>query len=158
MKQPTIAQDQDASLLNVGQTFYCDVMDILTVARIPFLAGGGYALSAYTGIARATKGLDLFVLPADVTRTLNACSDAGFPTKLKFSHWLGKVSKDEFFVDIIFGSGNGLCPVDEAWFQHAVPSRVRHRSVLLCPPEEMMWSKAFIMERDRFDSADIAHL
>jgi hypothetical protein len=27
-----------------------------------------------------------------------------------------------------------------------------------CPVEEMIWSKAFIMERERFDGADIAHL
>jgi hypothetical protein len=29
---------------------------------------------------------------------------------------------------------------------------------LLCPPEEVVWSKAFIMERERFDGADINHL
>jgi hypothetical protein len=31
-------------------------------------------------------------------------------------------------------------------------------AVRLCPPEEMIWSKAFIMERERYDGADIAHL
>lgn len=158
MKQQTVTMGHNAALLNVEQAFYCDVMDILTAARIPFLVGGGYALAAYTGIARATKDLDLFILPADVSRTLDACSSAGFSTKLKFSHWLGKVSKDEYFVDIIFGSGNGLCSVDEVWFQYAVPSTVLHRPVLLCPPEETIWFKAFIMERDRFDGADLAHL
>ena len=30
--------------------------------------------------------------------------------------------------------------------------------VRLCPAEEMIWSKAFIMERERFDGADVAHL
>jgi hypothetical protein len=30
--------------------------------------------------------------------------------------------------------------------------------VRLCPPEEMIWSKAFIMERERYDGADVAHL
>jgi hypothetical protein len=39
----------------------------MRAARIPFLVGEGYALAAYTGIARATKDLDLFVLPADVS-------------------------------------------------------------------------------------------
>ena len=28
----------------------------------------------------------------------------------------------------------------------------------LCPPEEMIWSKAMIMERERYDGADVAHL
>ena len=27
-----------------------------------------------------------------------------------------------------------------------------------CAPEEMIWMKAYIMERERFDGADIAHI
>src|SRR6185503_16206765 len=30
--------------------------------------------------------------------------------------------------------------------------------VLVCPPEEMIWTKAFVMERERFDGADVNHL
>jgi hypothetical protein len=30
--------------------------------------------------------------------------------------------------------------------------------VRLCPPEETIWSKAFVMERERYDGADISHL
>ncbi len=28
----------------------------------------------------------------------------------------------------------------------------------LCAPEEIIWMKAYIMERERFDGADVAHL
>jgi hypothetical protein len=30
--------------------------------------------------------------------------------------------------------------------------------VKLCAPEEMIWMKAYIMERERFDGADVAHI
>jgi hypothetical protein len=30
--------------------------------------------------------------------------------------------------------------------------------VQLCPAEETIWSKAFVMERERYDGADVAHL
>ena len=30
--------------------------------------------------------------------------------------------------------------------------------VKLCPPRRSLWSKAFVMERERFDGADVAHL
>ena len=30
--------------------------------------------------------------------------------------------------------------------------------ILLSPVEEMIWSKAFVMERERYDGADVAHL
>src|SRR5205085_11380786 len=64
----------------------------------------------------------------------------------------------ECVVDIMFNSVNGLCPVEDTWFEHAVPGILFGRSVMLCPPEELIWAKAFVMERDRFDGADIAHL
>jgi len=158
VKQPDPALHRNSTELNSEQMFYLDVMEFLTAARIPFLVGGGYALASYTGIDRATKDLDLFVLPEDFPRIMDVCSDAGYQTKVRFAHWLGKVSKGDFFVDIIFGSGNGLCLVDEGWFQHAVPGSVFNRQVRFCPPEETIWSKAFIMERNRFDGADIAHM
>ena len=30
--------------------------------------------------------------------------------------------------------------------------------VRICPVEEMIWSKAYVMERERYDGADVAHL
>ncbi|MGZ7080078.1 MAG: hypothetical protein ACXVJT_11740, partial [Thermoanaerobaculia bacterium] len=44
------------------------------------------------------------------------------------------------------------------WFEHAVRERVLDLDVLLIPPEEMIWSKGLIMERERFDGADVAHV
>jgi hypothetical protein len=51
-----------------------------------------------------------------------------------------------------------VCAVDDDWFRHAVPSTVMGQPVALCPAEETIWSKAFVMERERYDGADIAHL
>lgn len=38
-------------------------LEILKCAKIPFLAGGPYAMHQYAGIPRGTKGLDLFLKP-----------------------------------------------------------------------------------------------
>src|SRR5690606_7889998 len=62
------------------------------------------------------------------------------------------------FVDVIFSSGNGACPVDDEWFRAASRSDVFGVPVLLMPPEEMIWQKALILERERYDGADVAHL
>jgi hypothetical protein len=48
--------------------------------------------------------------------------------------------------------------VDEDWFSYARPSRLFDRDVLISPPEELLWSKSFVMERERFDGADVMHL
>src|SRR5207248_7763275 len=100
----------------------------------------------------------IFVRARDYPRTLQACTQAGYRAETTFEHWLGKIFAGEDFIDVIFSSGNGLAEVADRWFEHGVRAEVLGRSVLLCAPEEMIWSKAFIMERERYDGADIAHL
>src|SRR5260370_24288049 len=48
--------------------------------------------------------------------------------------------------------------MDEDLFEHAISDKVFDLPVRRCPAEEMMWSKAFIQERERYDGADVAHL
>jgi hypothetical protein len=199
-----------------GATFYRPAIQSLMEAGVPFLVGGAYALEVHTGIVRRTKDFDIFVLPADVPSALSAFSRAGYQTEIAFPHWLGKAFcgdhfidiiynsgngvcpvDDEWFeyavdgrvlgldlklnpagyqtkiafphwlakafcgdhfIDIIYNSGNGVCPVDEEWFDHAVDGRVLGLDLKLNPAEEAIWQKAFILERDRCDVADVAHL
>ena len=61
-------------------------------------------------------------------------------------------------MDVIFSSGNGIAGVDDLWFDHAASTRRPRHHVSAVPPEEMIWSKAFIQERERFDGADVLHL
>jgi hypothetical protein len=109
-------------------------------------------------VVRHTKDFDIFVRPKHVHRALRVFRGAGFHTDLPFPHWIGKVFHGEYFIDVIFNSGNGLCPVDDEWFRHAQDNVVLELSVMICPVEETIWQKAFILERDRCDSADVAHL
>ncbi len=138
--------------------FYVRAMRLLDEAGIEFLVGGAYAFERYTGIARHTKDFDIFVHPRDVERVLATLGAAGCETELPFPHWLGKARCGDDFVDVIFSSGNGVAVVDDGWFEHAVEEEVFGRRVRLIPAEEMIWSKAFIMERERFDGADVAHI
>jgi len=141
-----------------ARAFYLAALHTLRDSGIDFLVGGAYALQRYTGIARDTKDLDVFVRPGDCERVLAAFAEAGFDTELPFPHWLGKARSGGDMVDVIFSSGNGCARVDDDWFRHAVDDRVFDVAVRLIPAEEMIWSKALIMERERYDGADIAHL
>jgi hypothetical protein len=89
---------------------------------------------------------------------MDALAGAGYRTEIAYPHWLAKVYDGETFIDLIFSSGNGIARVDDEWFNHAPESVVLGLPVKLCPPEETIWSKAFIMERERYDGADVAHL
>ena len=138
--------------------FYRQVLDQLIGLGVPFLVGGGYAFRCHTGIDRVTRDFDVFMKPEHVEATLESLRNAGFDAVMVCPHWLAKVQSGEDYVDIIFSSGNGVAAVDDAWFEHSVECEVLGFSVRICPIEEMIWSKAFIMERERFDGADIVHL
>jgi hypothetical protein len=137
---------------------YREAMRTFDEAKVPFLVGGAYAYARYTGIERHTKDFDVFVRPGDLKGALGALARAGWKTERTFSHWLGKGYRGEDFVDVIFSSGNGVARVDEEWFGHAVAEEVLGYPTRLIPAEEMIWSKSFIMERERFDGADVAHV
>lgn len=133
-------------------------MQVLRENRVEFLVGGAYALAHYTGIVRDTKDFDLFLRPADVSLALAIWKRAGYKVGFAFTHWLAKVQRGKVWVDVIFGSGNGLGPVDDVWFQEAQRAKIFGLQVKVVPPEELIWQKAYIMERERFDGADVAHL
>lgn len=137
---------------------YVRALDALDARGVPFLVGGAYALKHYTGIVRSTKDVDLFVERRDLDRALDTLSEAGFRCEVPFPHWLAKAWAGEQFIDVIFNSGNGVTPVDALWFSHAERDVLLGAPVAIVPLEETLWSKAFVMERERFDGADIAHL
>lgn len=152
----------DSSTIRVSdgaQAFYVDVLRRLDAEDVPFMVGGAFALDCYAGVARQTKDLDLFVVREDWDRAALAMHAADYAVELPFPHWLGKITHpDGYFVDVIYNSGNGVTAVDEVWFEHARETEIFGQRVLLCPPEETIWSKAFVMERERYDGADVAHM
>lgn len=138
--------------------FYRSGIRALMEENVPFLVGGAYALAVYAGIERHTKDFDIFVRPRDAQWALDALGAAGYRTEMTFPHWLGKAYGDDDFIDVIFSSGNGVAVVDDEWFEHSVEAEVLGLPLRLCPAEEIIWSKAFIDERERYDGADVAHL
>ena len=138
--------------------FYIDALKKLQDTGIPFLVGGAFAFSHYSHVPRDTKDVDIFVRPDDCPRVLEAFAKFGYATEMPFPHWLGKIYADHHFIDVIFSSGNGLARVDDLWFDHAPRTNVLGVIVRLSPVEEMIWSKSFILERERFDGADVMHL
>lgn len=140
------------------RAFYRGVISALLSADMPFLVGGGHALAHYTGIKRQSKDLDLFVRRRDYEPVMQVLAAAGLRTEHAFPHWLGKVYCGKDFVDVIYSSGNAVASVDDEWFTHAEPISVLDLESRVCPAEEVIWSKAYVMERERFDGADVAHL
>jgi hypothetical protein len=138
--------------------FYRATLELFLREDLPFLVGGTHAYYRYTGVARETKDFDVFIRREDYPRFEKAVREAGYETELKFPHWLGKIYKDSAFIDLIFAGGNGEAPVDDDWFEHSVEGKIFNVPVRLVAPEDMIWSKSYVMERERYDGGDVMHL
>jgi len=138
--------------------FYKRAIELLRQSEIPFLLGGAYGVCVYTGLARHTKDVDLFIRAVDLDRALGIFERDGCRTEKTFPHWLAKVYLGQNVIDLIYAAGNGLGLVDDSWFTRGRDDELLGLPVKVMGPEEIIWMKAFVQERERFDGADIAHM
>src|SRR5919204_6651662 len=134
-----------------------DALRALVEDGVPFLVAGAYAFFEYTGIFRDTKDLDVFLRREDLDAARASLERAGFRTEQVDPVWLAKGFRGEWFVDLIHSSGNGVAVVDDLWFAYAREGEIMGVPVLLAPPEEIIWSKAYVCERERYDGHDITN-
>lgn len=130
----------------------------LNTAKVPFVVAGAFCVHYYTGIWRGTKDMDVFTLSDQAPRILKLLDAAGFSTWVEAEHWLGKATKDSCLVDVIFGSGNWVMPIDTIWFERSKNTILFGEPVQMAPIEEMIWTKSYIGGRERYDAPDVCHL
>src|SRR6059058_6685463 len=106
-------------------------LEVLQRGGIDPMVGGAYALRAHTGIWRDTKDLDLFVRKVQIHEALALLAKNGYRTELTDPLWIGKAFAGDYFVDLIFSSGNGVASVDAEWHKRAVLGDVLERPALL---------------------------
>ncbi|GHC63761.1 nucleotidyltransferase family protein [Limoniibacter endophyticus] len=141
-----------------AKIFVQEAIAELSRSEIPHLLAGTYAVSAYTGIVRPTKDLDIFCKAGDYARILAYFKEKGYSIEIEDDRWLGKVFKGPHFFDVIFASSNGTMPVGDEWFTHAREIEMYGHKLWIVGPTELIWSKAFIQLRHRYDGADIVHV
>jgi hypothetical protein len=150
--------NQDAEQFTEAQEFYRTALQLLVDNNLSFLMGGGFAFKQYTGITRDLKDLDLFCKAGEYPRILKLFSENGFQTELTDVRWLAKIYKNEHYIDLIFNTVNNICFVDNTWFEYAVPGEEFGVPVRYIPPEELLWCKVYVQNRERYDGADVNHI
>jgi hypothetical protein len=140
------------------RALFCEVLQHLNRARLPYAVSGAFALQKHTGIWRNTKDLDLFLPPQAVTETLRHLQEQGFDTEVRDPVWLAKAHRDGYFVDLITGMSNAIITVDHSWIERSSETVILGVPTRVLAPEELIASKLFVNFRERFDGADIAHV
>jgi hypothetical protein len=150
--------DSSAPARPNGCAFYAAMLEVLKGAGVPFQVGGSHAVGYYVGTTPNTKDIDVFCLASDYPKLLRAGMNAGYEAEVEDERWIAKLRKGDEFCDVIFGSANLVTPVTEAWFHERHEGEICGVTAPLVPPTELIWSKVFIMDRNRFDGNTVAHL
>jgi hypothetical protein len=137
---------------------YRRALEAVNTASVPYVVAGAYAIYEHTGIYRKTKDLDLFFEPGSIIAAAAALRNAGFVTRLEDPHWLAKAVMGDYFVDLIYGMGNGVETIDEDWMRYSRRGVLAATPVRIAPAEELIWHRLFINERHRHDMSDVVHL
>ncbi len=128
---------------------------------VPFAVGGGLAAMTYADQWRDTKDIDLYILRRDCEEFIHALSSLGlrdYYEKLPYDRkWIYRAYKDDCIVDLIWAMANQRAEVDESWFGGPEVEAGEERFRLLAP-EEALWSKLYVLQRDRTDWPDVLNL
>lgn len=126
------------------------------------MLGGGFAQAAFIGRWRDTKDIDFYLRPSDRERVIAALTRAGFADYYRTlpydRKWIYRSVKAGVIVDIIWSMANQRAQVDELWFARARQLTIRGQVLQVIPPEELMWCKLYVLQRDRCDWTDLFNL
>jgi hypothetical protein len=141
---------------------YKCVLDRVADQQIPFALGGGLALGVYTQKFRRSKDLDIYIMPEHCERVIDEMSHCGledyYSVKEYVRHWIYRGHRDDVIVDAIWAMANRRASVDERWVTTGPMVQMFGQEFRVIPAEELLWSKLYVLQRDRCDWPDIMNL
>jgi hypothetical protein len=155
-------QDIGAFIPEEDWKAYRAVIRLAKARDIRLAISGGFATSFYTAFWRNTKDMDVCVLPSDRDAMIEVTREAGlhdlYDEKPYDRGWIYRATRDGLIVDTIWQLANYQGEVDEAWLTNGPEVTLHGEAVRLVPPEEMIWSKIHIIQRERCDFPDIVNM
>src|ERR1044071_9172712 len=140
------------------ETYRC-VMQTAKRRGIPYALGGALAVGAYTDRWRKTKDIDMYVMPKDRAAMIEVFSDCGledyFDRVAYDRRWIYRGYTGDCIVDAIWAMANMRAQVDEGWLNRGNEYRTDGMTFRVLPPEELIWSKLYVMQRERCDWPDV---
>ena len=136
---------------------YKAAMALARSRGLRFAVGGGFATMVYTGHWRETKDIDFFIVERDKEEMIRILTECGledyYDQQAYERHWIYRSHKGENIVDVIWAMANRRAAVDEQWLDGPEVELDGERFQLV-PAEETLWSKLYVLQRDRCDWPD----
>jgi hypothetical protein len=143
---------------------YERVMRLANDRGVSYAVGGALAMGAYTERWRNTKDIDLYTLPRDRGRMIEIfgeCGLADYYDKLPYDRrWIyrGFDEPSGSIVDVIWAMANMRTEVDNGWLTRGREFMTGDIGFRVLPVEELIWSKLYVMQRERCDWPDILNI
>jgi Uncharacterised nucleotidyltransferase len=141
---------------------YSRVLNAVREAGVGFALGGAFAVATYTGQWRNTKDLDVYVEPSDRQTMVELLSSFGLTDmheRLAYDRaWIYRACQGETIVDVIWSMANYRAEVDRSWLDSGPVIDLRGVRCRVLSAEVMLWTKLFVLQRDRCDWPDIMNL
>ena len=141
---------------------YGEVIQRARARGIRFAVGGAFGTAVYTGELRNTKDFDFYLLPADRESMKQVIAEAGLRDhfeRLSYDRsWIYRGSREDIIVDAIWAMANHRADVDEHWLTRGPEISIRGERLRAIPVEELIWSKLYVMQRERCDWGDVFNL
>jgi hypothetical protein len=131
-------------------------------AGVPFAFGGAFATAVYTGELRNTKDFDFYITPQDREVMQDVVTRAGLLDhfeRLSYDRsWIYRASDGDVIVDSIWDMANHRAQVDMDWLTRGPLVELQGEEIRAIPAEELIWSKLYVLQRDRCDWGDVLNL
>jgi hypothetical protein len=131
-------------------------------AGVRFAFGGAFATAVYTGELRNTKDFDFYILAADRESMRAAIRRAGLHDhyeRLPYDRsWIYRASDGDVIVDAIWAMANLRAWVEESWLTTGPEVTIYGERMRALPIEELIWTKLYVLQRERCDWADVLNL
>lgn len=138
------------------------VLTGLNELGVPYMLGGAFAVNRHGAPWRNTKDLDLLVPPADRQRVIDLLTAQGFTDYYSVwpydREWIYRSHKGNKIVDVIWQSANKTGVIGPDWRERATPGEMAGVPTWFASVEDLIWLKAFIVQRERCDWPDILNL
>jgi hypothetical protein len=143
-------------------TVYHRVIREVRSAGVRFAFGGAFATAVYTGQLRNTKDFDFYISPEDREAMIAAVTRAGLRDhfdRLSYDRkWIYRASEGDVIVDTIWAMANLRSSVDDQWLCAGPQVTIGGEPLRAIPIEELIWSKLYVLQRERSDWGDVFNL
>lgn len=137
---------------------YQAALSAINEASIPYLIGGGLAFQYHTGYPRSFNDLDIYCKAGDYPKILKLLETQGFSTVVQDEKWLAKATKDSAQIDFLFSTPNNVQTVDDSWIDNGKSGKLFDMKILYVGSEELLWSKIYVQDANKYDGPDAHHL